>query len=75
MALLVKICGLSTPASIDTAIEAGADLIAFNFHPRSPRYVSLEQAAALAAHARGRVEILALVVNAGDDALSAIRSA
>lgn len=75
MPLLVKICGLSTPESIDTAIEAGADLIAFNFHPRSPRYVSLDQAAALAAHARGRVETVALVVNAEDGVLSAIRSA
>lgn len=75
MALLVKICGLSTPETIDTAIEAGADIIGLVFHPKSPRHVALEQAAALAAHARGRVEIAALVVNAGDDALSAILSA
>ncbi len=74
MPLLVKICGLSTEASIEAAITAGADLVAFNFHPRSPRYVTLERAAELAALARGRAEIVALVVNAGDDGLSAIRS-
>jgi phosphoribosylanthranilate isomerase len=62
----VKICGLSTPETVEAAIAAGADLIGLVFYPKSPRYVSLDQAAALAAQARGRVKTVALVVDADD---------
>lgn len=64
----VKICGLSTPETVEAAIAAGADLIGLVFYPKSPRYVSMDQAAALAAQARGRTRTVALVVDA-DDAL------
>lgn len=73
-ALSIKICGLATEQTIDTAIEAGADMVGLVFHPKSPRFVSLDRAAELARHARGRIETVALVVNADDDQLSAIRS-
>ena len=52
MAMLVKICGLSTAASVAAAIEAGADMVGFVFFPRSPRNVTLAAAAALAAQAQ-----------------------
>jgi phosphoribosylanthranilate isomerase len=68
MPVEVKICGLSTPETVDAAVEAGADLIGLVFFPKSPRNVSLEQAKALAARARGRSKIVTLVVDA-DDAL------
>ena len=44
----------------------------FVFFPKSPRNVSLEQAAALAARARGRAKIVTLVVDADDALLTAI---
>ena len=65
----VKICGLSTPEAVEASIAAGADFIGLNFHPPSPRYVAVDQAAELARLARGRVKIVALVVDAGDTAL------
>jgi phosphoribosylanthranilate isomerase len=68
----VKICGLSTPESIDVAIEAGADLVGLVFFPRSPRNVSLQQAKLLAERARGRAKIVALIVDADDTALQEI---
>jgi phosphoribosylanthranilate isomerase len=68
MPVEVKICGLSTPETVDAAVDAGADMIGLVFFPRSPRNVSLGQAAALAARARGRSRIVTLVVDA-DDAL------
>jgi phosphoribosylanthranilate isomerase len=74
MSLIVKICGLSTPASVDTAIEAGADMVGFVFFAKSPRNVSLAAATALAARARGRAGIVALTVDADDAALSDIVS-
>ena len=72
MAVEVKICGLSTPETLDAAIAAGADLVGFVFFPRSPRNVTLQQATALAARARGKARIVTLVVDADDALLTAI---
>ena len=72
MSAEVKICGLSTPETVDAAIAAGADMIGLVFFPKSPRNVTLEQAAALAARARGRARVVALVVDADDAALQNI---
>ena len=41
---VVKICGLTTLVDARAAIAAGADLLGLNFHPPSPRYLSLEDA-------------------------------
>jgi phosphoribosylanthranilate isomerase len=35
----VKICGIRTLDEALTVIEAGGDIIGFNFHPNSPRYI------------------------------------
>jgi phosphoribosylanthranilate isomerase len=43
----VKICGITTPAALHAAIEAGADAVGFVF-AESPRRVAPEAAAALA---------------------------
>lgn len=68
----VKICGLTDAASVDAALDAGADLIGLVFFPPSPRNVSLDQGAALAERARGRAEIVALTVDAAPETLDAI---
>jgi len=72
MSVLVKICGLSTRASLAAAIEAGADMVGFVFFPKSPRHVTLEKASALAERARGRAGIVALTVDADDATLADI---
>ncbi|MFT3673790.1 phosphoribosylanthranilate isomerase [Aestuariivirga sp.] len=74
MSVAVKICGLSTPETLAAALESGADYVGFVFFPKSPRHVTLEQAAALAAQARGKAKIVALTVDADDALLAAIAS-
>lgn len=66
MALEAKICGLSTPESVDVAVAEGAALVGFVFYPPSPRFVTLEQAAALARRVPERVRRTALLVDADD---------
>lgn len=70
----IKICGLSTGASLAAALDAGADLVGFVFFAKSPRNVSLETAAHLAVVTGVRAVKVALTVDADDAALDAIVS-
>jgi phosphoribosylanthranilate isomerase len=68
----VKICGLSTAATLDAALEAGADMVGFVFFPRSPRHVDWATARALGRRAEGQAKIVALSVDDDDDTLKRI---
>lgn len=70
MSTRVKICGLRTETALDAAVDAGVDLVGFVLYPRSPRNVSLAEAAALVRHARARssAKTVTLLVDP-DDAL------
>jgi phosphoribosylanthranilate isomerase len=59
----IKICGLSTPETVDAAVDAGADYIGLVHHEKSPRHVSLQQAAALRARVPERTKVVLLLVN------------
>lgn len=61
----VKICGLKTAQAVEATIQYGADYIGLVHFPKSPRHVSLIEAAKLADLARGRVKIVLLLVNPG----------
>ncbi len=75
MKTTVKICGLSSPEHVDTAVKAGADMVGFVFFDASPRNLSLDAGATLAERARGRTGIVALSVDADDDELVAMVAA
>ncbi|MBV8921430.1 phosphoribosylanthranilate isomerase [Bradyrhizobium sp.] len=72
MSLLIKICGLSTPETLDTALEAGADMVGFVFFPPSPRHLPLAVARELGPRVGGRARKAALTVDADDAALESI---
>lgn len=64
----IKICGMTTPDAIATALEAGADAIGFVF-AASPRQLTPEAAAQLARPVRGRVRCVAVTRQPGQPAL------
>ena len=55
----IKICGMTTPQAVAAALAARVDAIGFVFAD-SPRQLTLEDAVALAAPARGRVRCVAV---------------
>lgn len=68
MEVRVKICGLTRPEDVDACARAGAAYAGFNFFPKSPRYVTPEQARDLAVEAPVGLAKVGLVV-AADNAL------
>jgi phosphoribosylanthranilate isomerase len=72
MSLIVKICGLSTPESLDAALDAGADMVGFVFFPPSPRHLQFDLARALGERVRGRAQKVALTVDADEEFLRSV---
>ena len=72
MPLIVKICGLSTPETLDAALGAGADMVGFVFFPPSPRHLQFDVARALGQRVRGRAQKVALTVDADPAFLQSI---
>ena len=59
----IKICGLTTPETLDAAIDAGATHVGLVHYEPSPRHLSLEQAAALRRRVPPSVKVVLLLVN------------
>ncbi|MCK4868563.1 MAG: N-(5'-phosphoribosyl)anthranilate isomerase, partial [Alphaproteobacteria bacterium] len=72
MTVQAKICGLNDPVAVRAAVDGGAAFIGLVFYPPSPRAVTPDQAAELAALAPARVGKVGLFVDADDDAIDAV---
>jgi len=68
MTLDIKICGLSTPETVETAIARGATHIGFVHFAKSPRHLEVERIGDLVRLVDGRAETVIVTVNP-DDAL------
>jgi phosphoribosylanthranilate isomerase len=68
MTVDAKICGLSTPDTVDAAIAHGARWVGFMTYPRSPRHVSTDALRTLAARVPPTVGKVGVFVDP-DDAL------
>lgn len=66
----VKICGLTRMDDALATVRAGADFAGLVFHPRSPRRISTDEARVIAEMLRGRLRIVALFVDAGDQMIA-----
>lgn len=60
---LIKICGLSTPETLAAAVQAGTDYVGLVHFEKSPRHLSLSQAARLRGLVPPQVKVVLLVVN------------
>ena len=72
MSVLTKICGLTTPETLDAALAGGAAFVGAVSFPKSPRHLDLIAAAALFERARGRAKVVAVTVDADDRLLTEI---
>ncbi len=72
MTVRAKICGLNDAAAVRAAVDGGAAFVGLVFYPPSPRAVTPEQAAELAALAPAGVGKVGLFVDAGDDEIDAV---
>jgi phosphoribosylanthranilate isomerase len=72
IASAIKICGLSTPETVDAALAARADFLGFNLYPPSPRHVTLPEVAALGTRAAGKALRVGVFVDPDDDLLGAV---
>jgi phosphoribosylanthranilate isomerase len=70
-----KVCGLSTPASVDAAVAAGASFVGFVFFPPSPRHLEPAAAAALMARVPTGTAKVAVLVDADDALIDAVLAA
>jgi phosphoribosylanthranilate isomerase len=68
MAVEAKICGLSTPETLDAAIAGGARFVGFMTFPKSPRHISTATMRALGARVPKGVTRVGVFVDP-DDAL------
>jgi len=72
MSVDVKICGISTAEAMNAAIEGGAAFVGLVFYQPSPRAVTPQQAAALAALVPGDIVKTGLLVDADDATIEEI---
>jgi phosphoribosylanthranilate isomerase len=69
-----KICGISTPDALDAAIKGGASHVGFVFFPKSPRNLSIENAATLAKRLPAHVKAVGLFVDPEPAFIDAVRA-
>jgi phosphoribosylanthranilate isomerase len=60
----VKICGITNAADALAAVDAGADLLGFNFYAKSPRRIAEDEAARIRPRLPREVDAVGIFVNA-----------
>ena len=66
MGVRAKICGISTPEAVTAGLDGGAAYLGFVFFDKSPRNIVPDAAWRLAQAARGKAQVVALLVDPSD---------
>ncbi len=66
----VKICGITNYKDAAAAVDMGADILGFNFYPKSPRYIAPEEVVKIINKLPAFVDVAGVFVN---DSLEHIR--
>lgn len=72
MMIAIKICGLSDETSVRAVIKSGADYAGFVHYQKSPRHVSISQAAYLKSLLPSSIKSVMVLVNPNDELLAEI---
>jgi len=70
----VKICGITNYEDAAAAIDMGADLLGFNFYPKSPRFVPPQKAVEIINRLPAFIDIAGVFVNASLEQIHEVRS-
>src|SRR5882757_8049982 len=70
----IKICGITNSADALAAVEAGANLLGFNFYEKSPRFISESEAEKIRRQLPKKVEAVGIFVNASPADVTAVRN-
>ena len=72
--LKIKICGITNYQDAVAAMDMGADMLGFNFYPKSPRYIIPEKAAEIINKLPAFIDTAGVFVNATIDQITEIEN-
>jgi len=75
MTIETKICGINSTEALAAAIEGGAEMVGFNFYRKSPRFLTLDAAAALARTVPRPIVRVAVIVDLDNEAIATLLAA